>query len=327
MTARLRPAAPFLALFVTSALACGGQTVLGIASADAGASADGPAAHRDTGVAPHDSGTTVTVDGATCVDISPASWSLACVRDSDCTMIPTGLICVGACADACRGVPANQAGAARFAAETAPLHLAECGCTDSPIPTCYENQCTFCGLHPGPCFDSGTDASGPAPASCPAAAPTDGSACDGAIECEYGVDPDLRCDTLVTCESGAWTTTQTPSSANCSSTNSAACPSTNTGLGGACTSVGTTCVYPEERCACATRCGMLGFLGADGGPSAQWCCPDAPPSTPGCPSVRPRVGSACSGGGVCDYGFCSGNVALECTAGTWQPFTMLGCPG
>ena len=72
---------------------------------------------------------------------------------------------------------------------------------------------------------------------------------------------------------------------------------------------------------CATHCGMMGR------PEAFWCCPDAPSGTSGCPSPRPRLGSACtSEGTLCDYGGCSGNVTLQCTGGTWQP-TTIGCPG
>jgi hypothetical protein len=149
------------------------------------------------------------------------------------------------------------------------------------------------------------------------------SSCSGDVECEYGSDPDVACDAVATCMSGAWSVKPAPSPA-CSTTSTPGCPSTYAALSQetTCSSVGASCFYPEARCGCSTHCEMFGR------DMPFWCCPDAPPGA-GCPSPRPRLGSPCAlmDGGVCDYGGCSGNVMLICTGGVWQEDTMFGCPG
>jgi hypothetical protein len=158
-----RPLAAFLA--ISAFAACGGRTIgLGVGS-DSGIATDSGAPVRDTGsptdTAPPplpDSGRQVEPDGAICIDLSPASWSLACTHDSDCTSLPRGPICQGQCKTSCDGVPANTAGVARFAAATVSLDLIECVCTMAPIPTCFEGACTFCGeTGTSSCFDAGGD--------------------------------------------------------------------------------------------------------------------------------------------------------------------------
>jgi hypothetical protein len=176
--------------------------------------------------------------------------------------------------------------------------------------------------------DGGSSPLGP---ECPAATPASGTSCTGSTACEYGSDPDLRCDTVATCTAGHFVLSQPTSSSSCATTNPSTCPASyaalTQGAGSTCSPSGITCEYPEARCSCETHCGMIGFEG-DGGPVSRWCCPDAPPGA-GCPSPRPRLGSSCTAASdtVCDYGFCSGNVALQCVGGVWQEATMLGCPG
>lgn len=189
------------------------------------------------------------------------------------------------------------------------ITLAACGgATQTPLDT-----------QSNPDASSGGDgASGP----CPASAPASNGACSGTIACEYGSDPDVSCDTVATCTSGEWFV-RPASGTPCGTSLDPSCPATYAGISqqSTCSSAGAQCSYPEARCSCQTHCGMVGR------PEAFWCCPDAPAGTPGCPSPRPRLGSACSSdAAVCDYGGCSGNVTLKCTAGTWQP-TQIGCPG
>jgi hypothetical protein len=185
------------------------------------------------------------------------------------------------------------------------------------------------GVQSGLSGDGGADQSSAETGSgpCPGQAPNVGDSCEGTLECEYGSDPDVRCDVVVVCKGGQWAN-EFPAREACATTNPATCPASFSDVGKTCSPVDITCVYPEARCSCSTHCGPLGFIG-DGGPIAEWCCLDAPPSTPGCPSPRPRVGSACTAASsvTCDYGFCEGNVALQCDDGSWQPDTMLGCPG
>jgi hypothetical protein len=164
----------------------------------------------------------------------------------------------------------------------------------------------------------GDGASGP----CPADPPASHAGCSGSIVCEYGSDPDITCDTVATCVSGTWDLRAAPSTP-CSTAAGAGCPSSYSALTqqSTCSTVGTACAYPEARCTCDTHCGLVGR------PESFWCCPDAPSNESGCPSPRPRVGSACATEGtVCDYGGCTGNVTLSCTAGSWQP-TTVACPG
>ena len=47
-----------------------------------------------------------------------------------------------------------------------------------------------------------------------------------------------------------------------------------------------------------------------------WLC-SVPAS--GCPDPRPRLGEACSQPALfCDYGSCTGGIAVQCTDGNWQ---------
>jgi hypothetical protein len=164
---------------------------------------------------------------------------------------------------------------------------------------------------------------------CPSSVTYATGSCTGALVCEYGRDPDLRCDTVVTCSSGVWTQTQAPSGQNCQTASAPECPATFAALtaeAGACAPVDIACIYPEARCSCATHCGNVGIIGSDGGGVAEWCCLDAPQSS--CPSPRPRLGDPCgTQGQICDYGYCSGNVALECDRGVWAQAPPSGCPG
>jgi hypothetical protein len=77
----------------------------------------------------------------------------------------------------------------------------------------------------------------------------------------------------------------------------AACPAGST--------VNAPCAYPEGRCACVD-CdpGDAGPVDAGAGvpTSAMWHCQAWAPTTPGCPDVRPVVGTLCSPAALdCDY--------------------------
>jgi hypothetical protein len=164
---------------------------------------------------------------------------------------------------------------------------------------------------------------------CPAGVPAAGSLCQQPLGCEYGSDPDLRCDTVANCLHGAWMVAPPASGAACESVLSPSCPPSHAALRAqdACDAVGASCAYSEARCACAATCGHVGFEAPDGAVSTRWCCLDAPPG-PSCPSPRPRLGAPCdTEGQICDYGDCSGNVAVECSLGTWQRTPQLACPG
>ena len=207
-----------------------------------------------------------------------------------------------------------------------------CGCDGTPVtagcgfpegyasgPTTGGAGMSCSGADAGHANDGGATA-------CPAAQPTPGATCYVAFDCEYGSDPDVDCDTVVSCIGGHWTVTTTPATTGCGTTNPPACPATYATLGTSCVS-GESCSYPEARCDCSSQCGMAGHIGPDGGPEAEWCCPDAPESGGQCPSPRPRLGTECSTTAQeCDYGGCSGNVTLQCTDGVWVRDTEFGCP-
>jgi hypothetical protein len=98
------------------------------------------------------------------------------------------------------------------------------------------------------------------------------------------------------------------------------CPATffTVQQGQACMPDGLDCAYAQGQCDCAPRPGP----GAPGG-GAVWQC--FQPT--GCPEPRPRLGDACSQPNLtCDYGACSGGIAVQCSAsGYWQA-AMEPCP-
>jgi len=176
--------------------------------------------------------------------------------------------------------------------------------------------------------DSGADSGNTT--GCPTAQPSAGSACESpTLSCEYGSDPAISCDTVMTCEGTAWKQTQAPATSGCSKTNSAACPATfaaATGPMGQSCGAPVSCYYTEARCSCQQVC--LGACGApiDVGPAPlTWVCDI--PTTTGCPIPRPRLGTSCTVDPlVCDYGGCEGNLTMQCQAGTWLAIGS-ECPG
>jgi hypothetical protein len=173
--------------------------------------------------------------------------------------------------------------------------------------------------------DAGEDARA---VGCPLTAPAAGGACAGdSLECEYGNDPSVACDSVLTCTSGAWVVTRPAPSTPCSDMNRAACPAAYSDLteGSSCP-VEVDCYYPQARCSCEVACFTACVIQVDGGPNAKtWNCDvPSPPGT--CPIPRPRIGSACSQESQqCDYGSCDGNVGLQCTDGLWQEW-FAPCP-
>src|SRR5262249_8033509 len=73
---------------------------------------------------------------------------------------------------------------------------------------------------------SGSSSSGGLVAGCPSSAPTTGTPCTKAgLQCEYGNDVNLACNTLVACDSGAWRPTSPISRGTCPTPqNGGSCP-------------------------------------------------------------------------------------------------------
>jgi hypothetical protein len=167
------------------------------------------------------------------------------------------------------------------------------------------------------------DASGPADAGCPAmtprcpagSAPAQGEPCEtpSGFNCEYGDDPQSRCNIVAWCrDPGGWVVEGALVNSGCP-TLPPSCPASASAARSsptACSADGFECIYPEATCVC-DRNGR--------GPTLE--CSAAP--SPDCPATRPRYGTPCGGdAGTCmQWGDGCGGLAVEtavCTCGTWQ---------
>jgi hypothetical protein len=154
----------------------------------------------------------------------------------------------------------------------------------------------------------GPDAPGPGP-QCPPSVPPSGGACPAVgLECEYGTSANPSCDTVAECTSGGWQYAGTACPVG-------VCPESYSvaSMGGGCTPQGLECGYLQGTCSCTY--GFGGPILLDGG-GPRWICM---PLSPGCPSPRPDLGTACTQEGeTCDYGACTGGVVLDCSGGAWK---------
>jgi hypothetical protein len=162
------------------------------------------------------------------------------------------------------------------------------------------------------------DAAAPWSPVCPENAPTVGSLCTvpDQTTCEYGlIQYDIDCDTVLQCQSGAWTKFSTFGTCVPDGPNGAACPATFADVpqGQDCAPAGTTCEYSAGVCTCSMSLGGPIRLG-DGGDPATWMCN---PGT-GCPMPRPRLGTACSAGAETDCTYESCEFGESCSDGVWQ---------
>jgi hypothetical protein len=134
------------------------------------------------------------------------------------------------------------------------------------------------------------------------------------MQCEYGGNPNPACDYVETCTAnGTWS--DPPPGPACPS---GTCPATYADVpqGKDCTPMGLDCAYPQGQCNCASTVPVSG-------PNPAWQCSTP---APGCPEPRPSIGSACSQPALfCDYGACTGGVALQCTDGVWKQ-AVTACP-
>jgi hypothetical protein len=141
---------------------------------------------------------------------------------------------------------------------------------------------------------------------CPAARPTEGSACTTAIaDCVYD---EIEC----ACAAGAW---------SCAEPVDPNCPAAMPAHDSACTAPeATECDFLGDECECLAGKWSCDSAASDGGVVA-----DAGPIDARCPAGRPAEDSACTMSDVsCTY---EENTCL-CPAGTWQcnePVDM-GCP-
>jgi hypothetical protein len=180
---------------------------------------------------------------------------------------------------------------------------------------------------------SGIKGDGVLAAACPASPPLPGSSCTPTgLACEYGGEgPYLACSTIHTCRDGAWSSNSGGGGGTCvaiPSENEAACPATFNGLaaGDACPAIHDACVYPEGKCACASC-----FSPDAGGAAKAWSCVKWLVAA-GCPTPRPRIGSACTvEGQECGYATVCSAVStdlpdLKCEKGLWRDVPVLQPP-
>lgn len=137
------------------------------------------------------------------------------------------------------------------------------------------------------------------------------------LSCEYGSNPDPSCNQSFACMGGVWVDQTSgvacPPQSDCPSS-FASVPANQ-----ACTPESLTCAYPEGECICTQS------LGGVEKQTPSWSCI---PVVSGCPSPRPDVGTSCvadPSNQQCDYGQCSGGIALTCKAGVWQQ-VFTPCP-
>lgn len=179
---------------------------------------------------------------------------------------------------------------------------------------------------------------------CPAEAPDGGSALycseEPAGGCAYGPDIRRKCNDTYDCVDSRWELT-TP---ECASD----CPKSfgEVPQGAACPDSKVACSYEEGTCGCVgdgvtpTPLPDAGpsDAGADGGEGGvykppptpgTWKCV-APPTTAGCPNVRPRETDPCVKPVTCDYGSCALGqpIIYSCTQGRWFKGTQspADCP-
>jgi hypothetical protein len=159
------------------------------------------------------------------------------------------------------------------------------------------------------------------PAKCPPAEPAVGSQCtDVGLECEYGTSSNVDCNTITRCTSTGWR--QITAGTACVM---GTCPAqySNITVGMSCTPAGEVCAYSEGTCTCSSPSAAVKPDGGDPSTAARWSCVAEQPN---CPTPRPKLGTPCvATSATCDYGSCTGGVALACTNGLWEE-ALTACP-
>jgi hypothetical protein len=321
-------------------LACGSAALLLVLAGCGGATFSGaPGPEKDAGATDsgRDSGSPF-LDGSTC-EIYRIIPPVLTVTDQStgapiCDVTVAGTApgaslsaCTGGeCPKTCAYTVESYGGSSSFSITiTAPgygtttvtgLTQGGCGCSDTcPAPQQVSATLTP-SVTPPPTLDGG-----PQPTSvCPEGEPSAGAACspDG-IWCEYGTSTNPYCNDLFDCQNGIWQTMET--NGVCPAPTDP-CPDYASVQGGdvACSTQSQLCAYAQGTCICTSDPGGLPMEGN----TPVWSCEAI---TPGCPGPLPQLGAACSVDPTttCDYGICSGGVALDCTNGFWAIDQMIAC--
>jgi hypothetical protein len=160
---------------------------------------------------------------------------------------------------------------------------------------------------------------------CPATEPSPASACTmEGLQCEYGSDPSIACNKVYACTTGAWASVTSPFVAPCAcptqqATQTPGCPASFSALqaNSACSTSGSTCLYPQGSFVCVTGGTCAPGVWALGTPGA---------AVPDCPATKPQLGTYCtSTARICDYSCglgTSGGVSCGTACGISDAFVV-----
>jgi len=91
-----------------------------------------------------DAGSAVADAGPGCVNVDLSTYDDSCTKDSDCIVVPNGMMCPGWCA--CPNAVINVDGQTRYKQAVAPLQSSlnnTCACPSVPLPVCTQGVCKF----------------------------------------------------------------------------------------------------------------------------------------------------------------------------------------
>jgi hypothetical protein len=162
--------------------------------------------------------------------------------------------------------------------------------------------------------------------------------------CESGKNGNANCNDFLKCSGYQWELEPSARSAREAGACAQTCPTDPATPGAACEppiSNTLICEYQLTTCGCgrpATDGGIKKDGSTEGGVDAGasdagkadagkyvWTCVEP---GPGCPRVRPRVGSPCVKPITCDYGACTfdDGLAVRCSGGYWLRDNSAFCP-
>jgi hypothetical protein len=161
---------------------------------------------------------------------------------------------------------------------------------------------------------------------CPASPPQAGAPCAVPGEsCEYGTSFWLECNQVLQCLNGVWR--QEYAGVSCTWLDAGGpCPATwqqANALDASASCPIADCQYLEGYCECGAACGSGGQRHGRN----VFVQPRCAAAASGCPSPRPRLGTACTGHEDCTYGWpCGCGQMQQCVDGVWQGAPTPACP-
>lgn len=166
---------------------------------------------------------------------------------------------------------------------------------------------------------------------CPAAAPSEGSACKppgaggssfglNAADCSWGDDVRPLCRTRAACNDGKWTITA-PAEGCSEPPLPAACSAQKPTVGSQCDSPDLQCWYDDgSLCTCSPCQNGSEYPICQTIDPPEWACVKP---TEGCPNPAPQAGTACQDAGLQCGTSCE--LPIRCEGGVWQ-WGQIMCP-